>query len=813
MILKNSVFDSFISNYATQHERTAAEGLSVINVHLDKDHIQAQVEDDKIYFTSINFNSKKVTTAVCTCFHDKAGACRHVIATLKEVDQLMAEDEVSEEESSLELVKEKSSFTILNQQVLSVELGELQKISVSPSNASKWHARLDLREAEMAPNFIAAKVFQGYEDDYLVRITQGTNQIHLTCTCYNPSSKLCSHMYHTFLEINREDALQLPFNQTERIDFLQKHAVKMGLTQAENWDDLFELSFSYNRLHVNPKYTMLSLSTSEKEALKKQLLPHFEFPKAKPTSVEEILIVEESNYNKQLVFHLCEAQVTKSGELKTPIDKVDLNSKMRSTKNPEELLFFAALLQQDPYKEQVGLYEDILRNPLGFKTYFHIDGKQSKRIFLKNLEPIKLEKAQVQAQINVKQSGDFYVLTCEVKVENSWFSTRNVNLLGTFFLSKDVLSWIQNDTVLQVIKFFKTKNHEVFIHKSQFATFREEFLEPLEDAILVKYAFVKKAPAKLIKSKSLDQVAEYLIYLSESDDYVLITPVIMYGETEVNVLSKRTVLTENPDGSLYSIDRKKQEELVFIEAVKSQHPSFEWEQQTPFFYLHKQEFLDRGWFLEAFENWRAKGYSILGFNQLKNNRYNSNKIKVLTTVKSGIDWFDAEMKINFGKISINLKDIQKAVTNRSKYVELGDGTIGILPDEWIQKFTNYFRNSEINGDHLKIHKSNFQIIDDLFDQEVVDREVLQEIHQLKAKLASFKKIQQVQIPNALNATLRDYQKEGLNWLNFLDEFGFGGILADDMGLGKTIQMIAFMLLQLEKGRTEPNLVVVPTSLL
>src|SRR5690606_19415404 len=395
----------------------------------------------------------------------------------------------------------------------------------------------------------------------------------------------------------------------------------------------------------------------------------------------------------------------------------------------------------------------------------------------------------------------------------SWFSTRNVNLLGTFFLSKDVLSWIQNDTVLQVIKFFKTKNHEVFIHKSQFATFREEFLEPLEDAILVKYAFVKKAPAKLIKSKSLDQVAEYLIYLSESDDYVLITPVIMYGETEVNVLSKRTVLTENPDGSLYSIDRKKQEELVFIEAVKSQHPSFEWEQQTPFFYLHKQEFLDRGWFLEAFENWRAKGYSILGFNQLKNNRYNSNKIKVLTTVKSGIDWFDAEMKINFGKISINLKDIQKAVTNRSKYVELGDGTIGILPDEWIQKFTNYFRNSEINGDHLKIHKSNFQIIDDLFDQEVVDREVLQEIHQLKAKLASFKKIQQVQIPNALNATLRDYQKEGLNWLNFLDEFGFGGILADDMGLGKTIQMIAFMLLQLEKGRTEPNLVVVPTSLL
>src|SRR5690606_27821237 len=128
----------------------------------------------------------------------------------------------------------------LNQQVLSVELGELQKISTSPSSASKWNERLDLREAEMAPDFIAAKVFQGYEDDYLVRITQGTNQIHMTCTCYNPSSKLCAHIYHTLLEINREDALQLPFDQKERNDFLQTHAAKMGLAQAENLDELFE---------------------------------------------------------------------------------------------------------------------------------------------------------------------------------------------------------------------------------------------------------------------------------------------------------------------------------------------------------------------------------------------------------------------------------------------------------------------------------------------------------------------------------------------------------------------------------------------
>jgi hypothetical protein len=43
----------------------------------------------------------------------------------------------------------------------------------------------------------------------------------------------------------------------------------------------------------------------------------------------------------------------------------------------------------------------------------------------------------------------------------------------------------------------------------------------------------------------------------------------------------------------------------------------------------------------------------------------------------------------------------------------------------------------------------------------------------------------VKVPENLYTTLKDYQKTGLNWLNFLFEFKFSGILADDMGLGKT----------------------------
>lgn len=69
-------------------------------------------------------------------------------------------------------------------------------------------------------------------------------------------------------------------------------------------------------------------------------------------------------------------------------------------------------------------------------------------------------------------------------------------------------------------------------------------------------------------------------------------------------------------------------------------------------------------------------------------------------------------------------------------------------------------------------------------------------------------------PRGLQATLRPYQREGLNWLQFLAAHELGGILADDMGLGKTLQILAHILTEKEAGRlTRPALVVVPTTLL
>lgn len=88
-----------------------------------------------------------------------------------------------------------------------------------------------------------------------------------------------------------------------------------------------------------------------------------------------------------------------------------------------------------------------------------------------------------------------------------------------------------------------------------------------------------------------------------------------------------------------------------------------------------------------------------------------------------------------------------------------------------------------------------------------------DLRELGRKLKDFKGIKPVAPPRGLKAELRDYQQQGLNWLQFLRAYGFNGILADDMGLGKTVQTLAHLALEKERGRMKnPCLIVAPTSL-
>ena len=81
------------------------------------------------------------------------------------------------------------------------------------------------------------------------------------------------------------------------------------------------------------------------------------------------------------------------------------------------------------------------------------------------------------------------------------------------------------------------------------------------------------------------------------------------------------------------------------------------------------------------------------------------------------------------------------------------------------------------------------------------------------KLKNPGRIRAVPVPKTLHASLRPYQKDGYNWLRYMNQLNFGACLADDMGLGKTLQVLTF----LEKMRKDTPkarvLLIVPASLI
>ena len=84
---------------------------------------------------------------------------------------------------------------------------------------------------------------------------------------------------------------------------------------------------------------------------------------------------------------------------------------------------------------------------------------------------------------------------------------------------------------------------------------------------------------------------------------------------------------------------------------------------------------------------------------------------------------------------------------------------------------------------------------------------------LKERLENFSKVEEVETPGEIKSTLRDYQKSGFQWMQFLASHGLHGILADDMGLGKTLQTLAHLMAEKTSGRSggRPSLVIAPTS--
>ncbi len=182
-------------------------------------------------------------------------------------------------------------------------------------------------------------------------------------------------------------------------------------------------------------------------------------------------------------------------------------------------------------------------------------------------------------------------------------------------------------------------------------------------------------------------------------------------------------------------------------------------------------------------------------------------------VESGIDWFDLSGQVEFAGDQLELADVLQAVSRGDRFIELRDGSRGLLPESWMETYGSLAElASSPTEDGLRFLPSQALIVDALLTA-MPPADVDAAFTRLREKLASFEKIKPKKEPRGFGGTLRGYQRQGLGWLGFLREFGLGGVLADDMGLGKTVQVLALIQTYRTPSKTTklPFLVVAPRS--
>ena len=186
------------------------------------------------------------------------------------------------------------------------------------------------------------------------------------------------------------------------------------------------------------------------------------------------------------------------------------------------------------------------------------------------------------------------------------------------------------------------------------------------------------------------------------------------------------------------------------------------------------------------------------------------------SVASGVDWFELHGAIEFGDASAPLPQLLAALKRGETMVTLGDGSYGLLPEEWLRRFGPVAAMGEAEGDYIRFRSNQAGVLDALLaTQPAVDCD--EAFRRVRQELAGFHSISAAPQPAGFQGRLRDYQREGLGWMHFLRQFSFGGCLADDMGVGKTAQVLALLETRRElraQGKIgAPSLVVVPKSLI
>ncbi len=847
---KKSIIKQYVESRSSSAVRARVNQIEInqLKIHATNNSVKSEVfgSEGDLYDVEIrNYTSTRINSS-CNCPYDWNGLCKHEVAVLMLLDKQVNKQVIENVPKNKTVKYSKIAPYIIK------PFDKIDAATIAAHSKPHYDYYATFKEEYLELNEHVIKLTLPSTDRYWENIYVTTTvayknkSLELTCDCNAINRQLCKHQNFALKTIS---SLISPhyFNSKHKEQQWKEQLKLYGYSLKDDYQALFTSSYQEGNFIITPKIEGLM------PLMEKSKWQNFSETLIRKTSLEDFLhskTIEKKqpslilavgisfDYNPgeiPIEAKLLTGKPNKSGELSTRITEVYSLDEINNIKNHFSQVaeayqltspLFANNLESHYYKEHDdsddvdsnyrmlsypldALSKLISELPKDIDIYIIEDDHYRSKLTKKDIELVSMLNQSTSLEFLLTEEEHFYKLECYVLLneEQIKLPSERVNST-TFFAIIDHVYYLHKS--IDYMATFQTffSNSVQRIQKSELENYLSNFLIPLQKKyhVTIDINSITTVEKELSESKLSKR-----LYVSEVNDFVAFKPVIAVGKKILELGDNCSYTTKKEDViTYYTVNNKYLEQ--FATEITQAHPAFASQTQSNGVYLSFDQFGENRWFLDAFEYFKNNDIEVFGYNTFKKLKYNVNKPNIAVGVSSEIDWFDVSIAVSFGDETVPLSYLKKAVLKQESYIKLGDGSLGYLPDEWLKKMERYFRYGEISDNGINISKHHFSLIDELFD-EIDDEELKKEIEEKKTKLTEFDRIKSNKLPRGITAKMRDYQTHGFNWLVFLNEFNMGGCLADDMGLGKTLQVICLLQHQKNKKVKEPNLVVVPTSLI
>jgi non-specific serine/threonine protein kinase len=815
-----------------------------------------RVKDDsystfyKVYIS--NFRDAKTLSLRCTCPYNLSEICRHKAGALFQLQEMLDKNLLGDKEMNYD-----QKHTVVRMKLLDLKMIRMLSSTESLSQAEEYlrSNKANIIDAK-DERVIAEVVDDGETYKLLIRKNEERN-FDTSCNCNSENKHpLCTHKIIVLLQLLNSFGANY-FDSIRNWDGVKnKLLAGYGYSLNDDLTDKFEFTYQDGKPFLRVLDT--SIKRVAATTTSNDLRPKPVLVETVAATVSEEVVIDTEEENKKSSIKL--GVVISANEIQYPylqvdgiqgeandeftkyagrVEKLDLNKFINTEVfNEDDKMLVQQLRKFLPSEVSrylsrnspfSGIWDNIIQqhdDELPEETRHLIneyilpklkklftDMQESNFAFFlpakKQFTTANLQQAEFSAQpiapdFVVNYVDEKYHIECRVKLPlaDVAVNENETSIPLLFQYNNQFFTWQRTEDVLLIEKFLPSG--KLIINAEAWSQQLQNFILPLSKEYNVHFGNLKKEEVKDVKS-------EMKILLREKGEYLVLQPIFTYKGYDVRSGDKEKIVLPLAD-KLLVVHRNIEAEKELIAKVEKLHSQFIRPVDSDTLALKGTDVLKNNWFFLFVDSVKEMKVPVYGFEALKNFRFNTAKPSTKIFISSHTDWFDAKVQIQFGEQKVTIDDVKKALQNKQQYVHLQDGTLGILPEEWIRKYSLLFKVGEGKLGNMKLSKYQFSVIEDLYSQRD-EEELFIKLEDKYNRLRDNHSIKKVDAPEHLKSILRPYQESGFQWLNYLREVQWGGILADDMGLGKTVQALAFLHHLKHENKKLKALVVCPTTLM